>query len=109
MCCGNIIFNKWKNFYKKFKNIHCPSDLCVDIFKDESEINMHVFSCGISDYFYKREIEKPTEYKNKFIISCIGNFESSDKQDIICRAVSKSKHKDDIILLFDGDETGKKK
>ncbi len=100
----NFIYWMFRNmFYKNVKHIHCPSQFIADELKAHKYTNqLHVISNGINDCFTPIQNEKPSECKDKIIITMVGRLSIEKKQDILIKAVAKSKYKDKIQLIFAG-------
>lgn len=105
----NRILNKWlyrfflNSFYKKFENIHCPSEMVKQqLLLNGYKSKMHVISNGVNESFKKSRVEKPQELKDKFVILMVGRLSKEKRQDLTINAVSESKYKDKIQLVFCG-------
>lgn len=101
---SNIIYRMfYKDLYRYVKHIHCPSLMIANKLKERKyRTNLHVISNGYHPIFKPENIEKPEELKDKFIITFIGRFSCEKRHDLIIKAVSKSKYKDKIQLIFGG-------
>lgn len=98
----------WKSFYnttyKYVENIHCPSLMVANrLTKHKFNSKLHVISNGYNDIFRVVEGEqKPTIFKDKFVITFVGRFSREKRHDLIIKAVKASKYKDKIQLIFGG-------
>ena len=90
-------------FYKHFNHIHCPSQFIADeLVRNNYEQKLYVISNGIApEYRYNRR-EKPKELKNKFVISMVGRLSREKRQDLILRAVRRSKYENKIQIILAG-------
>ncbi len=96
--------NFWKHFYKDVDAIHYPTQFIKDTFEKavNQKTNGYVISNGISKEFHHLDIEKEGDLKGKFVILMSGRYSKEKKQTLLIKAVSKSKHKDDIQIVFAG-------
>jgi 1-acyl-sn-glycerol-3-phosphate acyltransferase len=95
-----ILYRKFKKFYRKFDNIHCPSLFIADQLKKHGYRNkMHVISNGVSPEFKKREVARSDDRIN---ILMIGRYAPEKRQDLLIKAVKASKHESRIRLYFAG-------
>lgn len=62
----------------------------------------HPISNGVSDLFKPIKAEKPKELKDKFVILMIGRLSREKRQDLIIKAISKSKYNSKIQLILCG-------
>ena len=93
----------YKNLYRYVDAIHYPTQFIRDIFESVvGKTNGYVISNGVNKTFYKREVLKPEELKNKFVILFIGRYSKEKSHKVLMKAVSLSKYKDDIQLIFAG-------
>lgn len=103
---------KWFNhyLYKYCSHIHCPSKFIANELKKHGyKGKLHVISNGIDPDFKYRKIPKPDNLKDKFVILSIGRLSIEKRQDIIIKALTKSKYKDKIILYIAGQGPRKEK
>lgn len=100
-----------KSTYRYIHHIHCPSLMVAKLLaKHNYNSVLHVISNGYNDVFQVHEEEqKPTIFKDKFIITFIGRFSREKRHDLIIKAVNASKYKDKIQLVFGGKGPTKKK
>lgn len=90
-------------FYKKFTEIHCPSNFIAGELKNHGyKSNIHVISNGVSDVFVPKETEKKDMFKDKFTILMIGRYSPEKRQDVLINAIAKSKYNDKIQLVLAG-------
>lgn len=93
-------------FFSKFSDIHCPSNMIANQLKEHHyKANLHVISNGINEKFHPIESPRPSEYKNKYLIIMVGRISREKRQDLVIKAVAKSKYAKDIQLLLLGKGT----
>lgn len=108
---NNHLFNylTYKNFYNKFYKyvdaVHYPTKFIKDLFEKEvkHETNGYVISNGVQNSFICKEVEKPDYLKDKFVVLFIGRFSREKSHKVLVKAISKSKYKDKIQLMFAGE------
>ena len=104
----------YKYFYKKVYShcayTHYPTEFIKQDF--EGNIKKHVpskvISNGVSEYFFEpappEAIEKQkAKNKDKFTIVVVGRYSSEKAQQVLIKAVAKSKYKDRIHLILAGE------
>ncbi len=103
--------NFYKKMYKRVDAIHYPTDFIKNVFEKSvhHKTNSYVISNGVHDRFKKQEVEKPEELKDKFVILFTGRYSKEKSHKVLIKAVSKSKYKDRIQLIFAGDGPEKKR
>lgn len=95
----------YKNFYKHVYQycdiIHYPTTFIRDVFEKEThKTNAVVISNGVNEQFYK---DIPSNrISDKFTIVCTGRYSKEKAQHLLIKATAKSKHRDDIKLVFAG-------
>ena len=92
-----------KYIYKYHKFIHCPSNMIKNqLVKHHYNADIRVISNGIeSDFVYKKK-DKDEIFKNKFLIVMSGRYSHEKRQDLIIKAVKKSKYEKDIQIFLAG-------
>ena len=96
--------NFYYHFYKDVNAIHYPTDFIRRIFENDvkHKTNAYVISNGVNNFFMKREVTKPDDFKNEFVILFIGRIAKEKSHKVLIKAVSLSKYKDQIQLVFAG-------
>lgn len=90
-------------FYNKFRHIHCPSQFIANELKEHGyTAELHVISNGIEEDFFYRKIEKEERLRGRFVILMIGRLSNEKRQDVLIRAIAKSKYADCIQLVLAG-------
>ncbi len=92
-----------KKFYKNTQFIHCPSAFIADqLTKNGYTMDKRVISNGVIDTFRAKELERPEQYKDKFLILFTGRYVGEKRQDLLIKAAKLSKYSDRIQLIFAG-------
>lgn len=90
-------------FYDRFTHIHCPSRFIAgELRRHGYKADLHVISNGILPDFHYMKAEKDPEFKGKILILMTGRLSQEKCQDVIIKAVSKSRYADKIQLVFAG-------
>lgn len=89
-------------FYHRFSHIHCPSKFIAAQLRSHGyKARLHVISNGVHPAF--RPPDKPREHNFRPIkILMIGRLSPEKRQDVLIRAVKKSRYADRIQLYFAG-------
>ena len=99
-----------KKFYKKFNHIHCPSQMMKNLLiKNKYRGNIYAISNGVSEDFVPKSVERPEKYKDKYVILMIGRYSKEKRQDLIIKAIGKSKYNEKIQLVLAGKGPTEKK
>lgn len=102
---NNCIYLGFKNVtYRYVRHVHCPSEMIQDQLKKHHYDNKtHVISNGVNlDFFHPIDSEKPKEYKERFVITMTGRLAGEKRQDLIIKAIGKSKYNSKIQLILSG-------
>ena len=89
-------------FYRRFSHIHCPSKFIAAQLRSHGyKAHLHVISNGVHPAFCASG--KPKEHTSSPIkILMIGRLSPEKRQDVLIRAVMKSRYADRIQLYFAG-------
>ena len=100
----SFIYRHFRQKYYRFvKDIHCPTQFIANLLvKHKYKAKMHVISNGVSGIFTPGKAERPTEWGNRFTIACVGRMSPEKRQNILMKAISKSKYCDKIQLVLCG-------
>lgn len=106
-----LIYKYFKQqFYKRVPIVHCPSMFVANkLNKYKYPCKTFVISNGVRDEFVPTQSEKPSEIKDKFCIMMSGRYSNEKRQDLIIKAVAKSRYKDKIQIILAGNGPKKKK
>ncbi len=90
-------------FFRHVEHIHCPSRFIAgQLKKYRYKSSLHVISNGADEVFRPMDVEKPPEWRDKFVIAMVGRLSPEKRQDLIIRAVKGSKYADRIQLVLPG-------
>lgn len=94
----------YKHLYSKVQAIHYPTLFMKNTFENaiKKSTPAYVISNGVNSYVKKYFVEKPIELKDKIVILSTGRFGVEKCQDVLIKAVSKSKYADKIQLILAG-------
>ena len=109
---GTVLYCFKKYLYNQVKYVHCPSQMAADLMKKHHFKNNEprVFSNGVIPFFKKLDnVKKPEEYKDKFIVCMSGRLVDEKRQDLIIKAVAKSKYNDKIQVILMGQGTNQER
>lgn len=92
------------SLYRYTDAIHYPTQFICDVFEKERGrvTNHYVISNGVNSAFVPQRTEKPAELEGKFVILFSGRYSREKSHPILLRAVAKSKHREEIRLVFAG-------
>ena len=104
---NRIIYNNYyKRIYSKVDSVHFPTEFLKNIFESNIKKTVkhpYVISNGVNDRFKRMNATKPSELKDKFVILSTGRICTEKNQKTLVDAVSKSKYKNKIKVIFAGD------
>ena len=100
---NDMVYRIFRSFYDKFEDIHCPSKMIADQLKEHHyKGTTHIISNGVSSIFKKMDVEKPEQFKDKFVVLMIGRYSVEKRQDLIIKAIKESKYESKIQLILAG-------
>ena len=101
---GIILYSFKRYLYNQVRYVHCPSNMAAQLMKDHHFKNneARVISNGVIPFFKKMDVKKPEEYKDKFIVCMSGRLADEKRQDLIIKAVARSKYNDKIQIILCG-------
>ena len=99
-----LLYSFKKYLYNQIRYVHCPSQMAADLMKKHHFKNNVpcVISNGVIPFFHPIEVAKPKEYQDKFIVSMSARLVDEKRQDLIIKAVAKSKYNDKIQIILCG-------
>ena len=115
MNCGMVNYfvyqNIYRTFYKNVDAIHYPTQFIRNVFEStiEERTNGYVISNGVNDRFVSKNIEKPEDLKDKFVILSTGRYSKEKAQQVLIKAVKYSNYKDKIQIILAGEGPKKSK
>ncbi len=93
----------WRKFYRNIEFVHCPTQFMVDELHSHKYNNrFRVITNGVRPQFKFIPMEKPKEFADKFVILSTGRYSKEKRQELIIKAVKKSKYRDKIQLVLLG-------
>ncbi len=95
------LFRKW--LYRYIRTIHTPSlTMKKEMLDHHYRGDIHAISNGVSPFMHVIETEKPEEYRDKYVIVMVGRLSGEKRQDLIIKAIGKSKYNSRIQLILCG-------
>ena len=102
------LFRKW--LYRYTRHVHTPSEMMADQMVLHHYKNViHAVSNGISPAFFPEKVEKDERLKGKFVILMVGRYSGEKRQDLLIKAIGKSRYNDKIQLVLCGQGPLRKK
>lgn len=94
----------YKHLYKHANDIQYPTEFTKMMFEGavKRRTNSYIISSGVNDIFTKLRVIRRGELKGKINILFIARFAKEKNHEILIKAVSLSKHKNEIQLVFTG-------
>ncbi|WP_068267793.1 glycosyltransferase [Caviibacter abscessus] len=94
----------FKHFvYEYCSDIQCPTEAVKErLIRYKYNSNLHVISNGIHKDSIVPRSEKPTQFKDKFVIISVGRYSVEKNQILLFEAIKKSKYADKIQLILAG-------
>ncbi len=100
---NKLLYLRFRRFYNKVNYIHCPSQFIADeLEKNNYKAKKYVISNGVVPTYRRERVEKPQDYKDKFVILFTGRYSKEKRHDLLIKAVKNSKYADKIQLIFAG-------
>lgn len=106
-----IYKNRYKKFFSKVDYIHYPTQFIRGVFERaiKGKTPARVISNGVSDAFENNYSSHVWDGNGKFTIICTGRYSREKNQQVLIRAVARSKYKDKLRIIFAGDGPRKDK
>ena len=100
----DLLYWVWRvGIYNKFRYIHAPSSFMRQEMRAHGyKGDIRAISNGISSAFCQQEKHKTPKMQGKIVITMVGRLAREKRQDVILRAVRKSKYADRIQVVFAG-------
>lgn len=96
--------------YRYIRHLHTPSEMMKNQMIQHGYKNeIHAISNGVSSFFQPMNVAKPKELQDKFVILMVGRLAGEKRQDLIIKAIGKSKYNDRIVLVLAGQGPKKKR
>lgn len=97
------------SFYRRFADIHCPSTFIAAQLRHHGyRARLHVISNGV-DHTFRPGPARRRRADEPFRILMVGRFAPEKRQDVVIRAVRRSRHAARIQLYFAGHGPGEKR
>lgn len=92
----------WHGIYQYCDCIHYPTAFIQGLFEKaiKHKTNGYVISNGVNTIYTDKGLSRKNE---KFTIACTGRFSKEKAQELLIKAVAKSKYRDDICIKFAGE------
>ena len=95
--------NFYHNLYQYCDGIHYPTQFICDAFEDiAGKTKSYVISNGVNKDVVSKNVEKPDELKEKFVILTTGRLCREKSHDVLLKAIAKSKYNNKIQLIIAG-------
>lgn len=102
--------NFYRHCYRYVDGVHYPSEFIRGVFERYGgKTNAYVISNGVNKQFRPMEVERPKELEGKRVILFIGRFSKEKSHTVLIDAAKKSRHADELQLVFAGDGPLRKK
>lgn len=103
-----LLFRRW--CYRFTRHVHTPSAMMADQMRLHHYRNIiHPISNGISPIFRPMAVAKEPRFQGKFVILMVGRFSGEKRQDLLFKAIGKSRYNDQIQLVLCGQGPLRKK
>ena len=105
---GVILYSFKRYLFNQVRYVHCPSQMAADIMMRNNFKNNEprVFTNGVISYFKKLDnVQKPEEFKDKFVVCMSGRLVDEKRQDLLIKAVARSKYNKNIQVILMGQGT----
>ncbi len=102
---NNTIYKYYfKHLYSLANAVQYPTEFTKMIFEGsvKRRTNSYIISSGVDDVYQRRDVQRDSTYSKHFNILFIGRFAKEKNHEALIKAVAKSKHKDNIQLVFAG-------
>lgn len=102
--------NFYRHCYRYVDGVHYPTEFIRGVFERYGgKTNAYVISNGVNKQFRPMEVERPKELEGKRVILFIGRFSKEKSHTVLIDAAKKSRHADELQLVFAGDGPLRKK
>lgn len=102
------LFNRW--CFRYTRHVHTPSQMMAEQMVRHHYRNViHPISNGIAPIFGPDPQEKEERFKGRFVIVMVGRYSGEKRQDLLIKAIGKSKYNDRIQLVLCGQGPLRKK
>lgn len=101
----NSAIYRWFNhyIYQYCPHVHCPSAFIAgELERHGYRSCLHVISNGIDPDFCYRKLPKGPELQGRFVVLMVGRMSIEKRQDVLIRAMLRSRHAGEIQLVLAG-------
>ena len=100
-----------KHLYGKLDAIHYATAFIRDLFQKETgnTVPAYVISNGVKPDFHPRDVQRKKEWIGKRVILYSARYSKEKDQPTLIRAIQRSKHFEDIVLVLAGSGPTEKK
>lgn len=108
---NDILYFSFRRYlYAHVRHCHCPSEMIKRQLEAHHYPNVfHVISNGITPFFHRIDVQKPAEVADRIVVTMAGRLANEKRQDLIIKAVAKSKYNEKIQIIFCGKGPSKKR
>ena len=93
-----------KRVYNGTRAVVCPSRFAQkQLLRYGLTAPSHVISNGIVNTFRPMKVSRDPRLKNRFIILSVGRLAKDKRHEVLIRAISRSRHRDEIQLIVTGE------
>ncbi len=89
--------------YSQVDAIHYPTQFLRDLYEGMyGPTNGYVISNGVNSSFKPCPVQKPREYRDKFVIVATGRYSKEKNQEVLLKAANLSRHRAQLQVILAG-------
>ena len=89
--------------YSRVDAIHYPTQFLRDLYEGMyGPTNGYVISNGVNASFKPCQVQKPQEYRDKFVIVATGRYSKEKNQEVLLKAADLSRHREHLQVILAG-------
>ena len=89
--------------YSQVDAIHYPTQFLRDLYEGMyGPTNGYVISNGVNASFKPCPVQKPEEYRDKFVIVATGRYSKEKNQEVLLKAANLSRHREQLQVILAG-------
>ena len=89
--------------YSQVNAIHYPTQFLRDLYEGMyGPTNGYVISNGVNASFKPCQVQKPQEYRDKFVIVATGRYSKEKNQEVLLKAANLSRHRAQLQVILAG-------
>ena len=93
----------YRLLYRDCACVHYVSPMMCELFESNTVPMPHcIVSNGVGKSFFPKSVEKPEQYRDRFVILYTGRYSREKSHKTLIDGVSRSKYRDQIQLIFAG-------